>query len=124
MARALWTPPLSLPSLGDSGRHSGQETIIKGFPKVLGSWWEIFENGDRGSTQNFAGDVVSIVVWPGKLVLEKYDFFKKCKLSKIGMSKTSRNCNSSERKAPQGATRHKGTFNYPKGSFGKLTSTK
>ena len=25
-------PPSSPPSLGNSGRHSGQETIIKGFP--------------------------------------------------------------------------------------------
>ena len=37
-----------------------------GFPQVFRSWWETFENGDRGSTQNFAADVVSIVVWPGE----------------------------------------------------------
>ena len=66
MARVLWTPPSPSPSLGGSGRHSGQETIIRGFPKVLGSWWEIFENGDRGSTQNFAADVVSVEVWLGE----------------------------------------------------------
>ena len=29
------------------------------------------ENGDRGSTQNFAARLVSIVVWPGEPFLEK-----------------------------------------------------
>ena len=52
--------------------------MIRGFPKVLGSWWEIFENGDRGSIQNFAADVVSIVVWPGEPFLTKCQNFKKC----------------------------------------------
>ena len=42
------------------------------FPMVLGSWWEIIENGDRGSTQNFDTNLVSIVVWPGE------PFWKKC----------------------------------------------
>ena len=30
------SPPSA--SSGNSGRHSGQETIIRGFPKALGSW--------------------------------------------------------------------------------------
>ena len=30
-------PPPPLLSLGNSGRHSGQEITIRGFPKVLGS---------------------------------------------------------------------------------------
>ena len=58
--------------------------MIRGFPKVLGSWWEIFENGDRGSTQNFAADVVSIVVWPGEPCLRKRQNFKKCILFENG----------------------------------------
>ena len=41
------------------------------FLKVLGSWREIFENGDRGSTQNFAARLMSIVVCPGEPFLEK-----------------------------------------------------
>ena len=71
--RVLGTSPSPPPppSSGNSGRHSGQETIFGMFHMVLGSWWEIFENGDRGSTQNFAADVVSIVVWPGEPSLEK-----------------------------------------------------
>ena len=63
------SPPSA--SLGNSGRHSGQETIIRCFPKVLGSWFEIWKNGDRGSTQNFAADVVSVVAWPGEPFFEK-----------------------------------------------------
>ena len=68
MGRVLGKPPSSPPpsSLGNSGRHSGQESIIRRFPKVLGSWWEISENGDRGFTQNFDTRLVSIVVWPGE----------------------------------------------------------
>ena len=50
--------------------------MITGFPKVLGSWWKIFENGDRGSTQNFAADVVSIVVWLGEPFLGKMSKFQ------------------------------------------------
>ena len=64
------SPPPPSASSGNSGRHSGQEAMIGGFPMVLGSWCEIVENGDRGSTQNFAADVVSIVVWPGEPSLE------------------------------------------------------
>ena len=54
-------------SFGNSDRHSGQGIIFEVFHMVLGSWWEIFENGGRGSTQNFAAGVVSIVVLPGEL---------------------------------------------------------
>ena len=54
-----------------------RSTFRPGFPEVLGSWWEIFENGDHGSTQNFAADVVSIVVWARQPFLEKAPF-KKC----------------------------------------------
>ena len=71
--RVLGTsPPPPSPSSGNSGRHSGQETIFGVFHMVLGSWWEIIENGDRGSTQNFDTNLVSIVVWPGE------PFWKKC----------------------------------------------
>ena len=79
--RVVGTPP---PSLGNSGRHSGQETIIRGVPEVLGSWWEMFENEDRGSTQNFAARLVSIVVWPAEPFLEKLPNFKKCTLFENG----------------------------------------
>ena len=65
-------PSPSSASSGNSGRRSGQETIFGVFHMVLGSWWEIFENGDRGSTQNFDTNLMSIVVWPGK------PFSKKC----------------------------------------------
>ena len=36
-----WSPP---PSLGNSGRRSGQESIMRGFLDVLGSWSETFVN--------------------------------------------------------------------------------
>ena len=71
-------------SSGNSSRHSGQGTIIKGFPKGLGSWWETKKNGDRGSTQNFAACFVSIVVWPGEPCLRKCPNFKKCILLDSG----------------------------------------
>ena len=32
---------------------------------VMKSWREISDNGDRGSTQNFAACLMSIGVWPG-----------------------------------------------------------
>ena len=38
---------------------------------VLDSWREMFGNGDRGSAQNFAARLVSIVVCPGEPFLEK-----------------------------------------------------
>ena len=38
---------------------------------VLGSRREIFENGDRGATQNFDTHLMSIVVWPGEPFREK-----------------------------------------------------
>ena len=74
MERVLGKPPSPSPpspSLGNSCRHSGQETMITGFPKVLGSWWEIFENGDRGST-----------AW--EAIFEKMTFFKQCTLFETG----------------------------------------
>ena len=81
------------PSLGSSGRHSGQENIIKSFPMVLGSWWEKFENGDQGSTQNFVADVVSIVVWPASLFLKSYHIHRNRHLPNRpkGISPSSRN---------------------------------
>ena len=77
---------------------------------VLGSWREIFENGDRGSTQNFAADVVSIVVWPGEPSLEKCPNFKKCILFENGHVQNFQKSYFSGIKAPQGATRHRGAF--------------
>ena len=71
-------------SSGNSGWHSGQETIFGGFPEVLDSWWEISENGDRGSTQNFAADVMSIVVCPGEPFLEKLFRIRKYTLFENG----------------------------------------
>ena len=57
---------------------------------MLGSWREIFENGDRGSTQNFAAVVVSIVVWPGEPFLENYKISRNIHFLKMAMSKLSR----------------------------------
>ena len=76
MERVLGKPPSPSSSFGNSVRHSSQETITICFLKVLGSRWEIFENGDQGSTQNFAADVVSIVVWPGEHFLGKISKFQ------------------------------------------------
>ena len=44
---------------------------------VLESWWEISENGDQGSTRNFAARLTSIVVCPGQT------FFKNIKNPEI-----------------------------------------
>ena len=41
---------------------------------VLGSWREISENGDQGSTQNFDTNLMSIVVWPGQPFSENVCF--------------------------------------------------
>ncbi len=41
---------------------------------VLGSWREILENGDRGSTQNFDTNLMSIVVWPTE------PYFENCEI--------------------------------------------
>ena len=60
-----WTCPRS------SSWYSGKGTTFGVLPMVLGSWWEISENGDRGSTQNFDARLVSIVVWPGEPFSEK-----------------------------------------------------
>ena len=81
MGRVVGTSPPP-PSVGNSGQHSGQETIFGVLPMVLGSWWEISENGDRGFRQNFDAHLVtlSIVVWPGKPFLEKSLKMKKYKL--------------------------------------------
>ena len=57
--------------------HWGQETILRGFPMVLGSWWEISENGDRRFTQNFDARLLSIVVCPGEPFSEKCLFWTK-----------------------------------------------
>jgi len=65
-------PPPSPPSLGNSGWHSGQETILGGFLMVLDSWWEISENGHRGFAQNFDARLMSIVVWPGEPFLSNF----------------------------------------------------
>ena len=84
-------PPPSPPSLGNSGWHSGQETIFRGFPKVLDSWWKISENGDRGFTQNFAARLMSIVVCSGEPFLKKCITARNQYFLKMGMSKKSRN---------------------------------
>ena len=55
-----------LASSGNSGRRYGQETNFEVVHMVLGSWWEIFENGDPGSSQNIDTNLMSMVVWPGK----------------------------------------------------------
>ena len=44
---------------------------------LWGSWWKIKENGDRGSTQNFAACLVSIVACSGEHFLEKSPEIKK-----------------------------------------------
>ena len=110
----------SPPPLETSGRRSGQEPISRGFPKVLGPWWEILENGDGGSTKNFR--IPSRVSWAQWFALESrfQDFFEISRNSdflNLGMSKKIKNHNFSDIQDPQGASRHKGAFQ-------KLTSRK
>ena len=52
MSIVVRTPPSSA-SLRNSGRYSDQETVITVVPQVLGSWWKMFENGDRGFYTEF-----------------------------------------------------------------------
>ena len=52
--------------------------MFRGFPKVLDPWWKISGNGDRGSTQNFAARLMSIVVCSGESFLKKIPKIKKC----------------------------------------------
>ena len=54
--------------------------MFGGFPMVLDFWCEISDNGDRGSTQNFAADVVSIAVCSGEHFLKKMFKIKKSTL--------------------------------------------
>ena len=100
MSRAVGT---SSPLLGNSDRRSGQETIFTSFPKVLGSWWEIFENGDRGSTQNFAARLVSIVVCLGEPFLEKLPRTRKYKLLENVDILKFQKCQFSKNKSPCGS---------------------
>ena len=67
--------------------HSDQETILGRFPMVLGSWWEISENGDQGFTQNFDARLVSIVVYPGEPFSEKCLFWTKFQDSHVHFSR-------------------------------------
>ena len=60
---------------GNSGRHSGQEPIFRALHMALGWQWKIFDNGDRGSTQKFDTNLVSIVVWSGEPFWEKCLFW-------------------------------------------------
>ena len=46
--------------------------MFESFPEVLGLCWEIFEDGDWSSTQNFNADLMSVVAWPGEQVFENY----------------------------------------------------
>ena len=96
------SPP---PSSGNSGRHSGQETIFGVFHVVLGSWREIFENGDRGSTQNFDTNLMSIVVWPGKPFSKKCLFYFNSKVTMLVFPGTCSTNNPSPRSLAPGATR-------------------
>ena len=83
------------------GWHSGQGTIFGVFHMVLGSWWEISENGDRGSTQNFGADLVSIVVWPGESILEKSPNIKEMPFFKNGHVQKIQKCQFLEKKPPE-----------------------
>ena len=84
LGKSLPPPPPWL-SLGNPGRHSGQETIIRGFPKVLGS-----ENADRGSTQNFAARLVSIAVGLGSHVWKHRQISSNAHFLKMDMYQISR----------------------------------
>ena len=70
----------------------------------------MFENGDRGSTQNFAADVVSIMVWPGEPSLENDQISRNANFLKMDISISFRNHNFPGVEAPQGASRHEGAF--------------
>ena len=76
-----WTYPES------SGWHSDKGTTLGVLPMVLGSWWEISENGDRGSTQNFDARLVSIVVCPGEPFSEKCLFWPQIQDSHVHFSR-------------------------------------
>ena len=89
---------------------------MKGFPQLLGSWWEIFENGDRGSTESRCGcHGHSCSAWGAIFEKKNYIFSRNAQLYKIGMSEKCRISYFSGIKAPQVATRHKGAFQDPKG---------
>ena len=105
MGRVVGTPSPSPPSLGNSGWHSGQETIFRRFPKVLDSWWKISENGDRGSTQNFAARLMSIVVCSGEPFLKKKSKIKKCILFENMHVLKFQKCQFSRNKSPCGSFR-------------------
>ena len=77
---------------------------------ALRSWREISENGDLGSTQNFAARLMSIVVCPGEPFLEKLFRIRKFKLFQNGYVPKFQNRHFSGKKAPQGATKHRGAF--------------
>ena len=55
----------------------GYELVYDMLPQPFLDKIEIFDNGDQGSTQNFAADVVSIVVWPGEPFREKLQDVRK-----------------------------------------------
>ena len=67
---------------------------------VLRSWWKISENGDRGSTQNFAARLMSIVVCSGEPFLKnmfkikKYTLFENGDILKIQKSRNKSPCGS------------------------------
>jgi len=93
---------ISRNTFGNSGWHSGQETIFRRFPKVLDSWWKISENGDRGSTQNFAARLMSIVVCSGEPFLKKMSKIKKCILFENKHVLKFKKCQFSRNKSPCG----------------------
>ena len=60
-----------------------RKLLLEVFLRFQGAWWEIFENGDRGSTQDFAADVVSIV---GSLPRKNDQFSRNAHFLKMDMS--------------------------------------
>ena len=70
---------------------------------VSGSWWKISENWDRGSTQNFAARLMSIVVCSGEPLLTKMTKIKKSTLFENGDVLKFQKCQFSKNTSPCGS---------------------
>ena len=85
--RDIWSLGVMVQGSGQMGELSGRrrrrrrhleiqvdiqarKLYLEFFHVVLGSWREIFENGNWGSTQNFDANLMSIMVWPTEQLFE------------------------------------------------------
>lgn len=75
MRRVVGTP-LPLPSLGNSGRHSGHDAVFEGFPMCVG--FLVRDSFDADLVR------VSTVVWPEEPFLQKVPDTTKCTLVQSG----------------------------------------